>query len=209
MIGRSPADRRFMRAHALGRSRHLDVAASPALIAVLLALPLAGFWLLLAAPSLDVHWEQHPAHFWLVLGAAAINASLAFATGDAARYRGDARLFLVSLAFLAAAGFLGLHALATPGVLVDGRTAGFVIATPVGLLAAASSDRFDGERGRAVMRHAQALRGGLLAVMAAWAAVSVARLPPLDSPSAAEVATGPLAALAVSAVGLYGLAAWR
>ncbi|HEY3019050.1 MAG TPA: adenylate/guanylate cyclase domain-containing protein [Solirubrobacteraceae bacterium] len=188
--------------------------ASPGFIGALLAAPLAGFWLLLAAPSLDVHWEQHPAHFWLVLGAAAINASLAFATGDAARYRGDARLFLVSLAFLAAAGFLGLHALATPGVLVDGRTAGFVIATPVGLLvaagfAAASSDRFDGERGRAVMRHAQALRGGLLAVMAAWAAVSVARLPPLDSPSAAEVATGPLAALAVSAVGLYGLAAWR
>src|SRR6201989_1194485 len=92
-----------------------------ALRAVVLAVPMAGFWLLLAAPSLDGHWEQHPAHFWLVLGAAAINASLALATGDAARQRGDARLFLVSLAFLSAAGFLGLHALATPGVLLDGR----------------------------------------------------------------------------------------
>src|SRR3712207_8701335 len=63
--------------------------------------------------------------------------SLAVTTGDAARQRGDARLFLVSLAFLAAAGFLGLHALATPGVLLDGRNAGFVVATPVGLLLAA------------------------------------------------------------------------
>src|SRR4051812_35233884 len=173
----------------------MELAASPVLLAVLFAIPLAGLWLLLAAPRLDFQWEQHPAHFWLVLGAAAINASLAFATGDAARYRGDARLFLVSLAFLAAAGFLGLHALSTPGVLVDGRTAGFVIATPVGLLiaagfAAASAENLDGERGRAVMRHAQALRGALLAVMLAWAAVSVARLPPLDSASAAEVATG-------------------
>src|SRR5215210_537293 len=84
---------------------------------VALAAPLAGFFLLLAAPGLDVHWEDHPAHFWLVLAASAINAILAYLTG---------------------AGFLGLHALATPGVLLDGRTAGFVIATPVGLAAAAA-----------------------------------------------------------------------
>src|SRR5256714_12345812 len=115
----------------------LALGESPAAVAALLAVPLAGFWLLLAAPRLDFQWEQHPAHFWLVLGAAAINASPAFATGDGARQRGDARLFLVSLAFLSAAGFLGLHALATPGVLLDGRTAGFVIATPIGLLLAA------------------------------------------------------------------------
>src|SRR4051812_27447062 len=128
-------------------------APSAAARGVLLAIPMAGFWLLLAAPSLDGHWEQHPAHFWLVLGAAATNASLALATGDAARQRGDARLFLVSLAFLSAAGFLGLHALATPGVLLDGHTAGFVIATPIGLLVAAgfaalSSEPLDGERAR-------------------------------------------------------------
>src|SRR4051794_10206412 len=150
-------------AQALGRTRHVDIAASPALLGVLLAIPLAGLWLLLAAPRLDVHWEQHPAHFWIVLGAAAINASLAFATGDVARQRGDARLFLVSLAFLAAAGFLGLHALATPGVLVDGRTQGFVIATPFGLLvaagfAAASADGLTNGRARWVMDHATPLR---------------------------------------------------
>src|SRR3954451_15988862 len=178
-------------AQALGRGRHVDLAASPVLIATLLALPLAGLWLLLAAPRLDVQWEQHPAHFWIVLGAAAINASLAFATGDVARQRGDARLFLVSLAFLSAAGFLGLHALSTPGVLVDGRTEGFVIATPIGLLiaagfAAASADRLADGRARWVMEHASRLRWGLVAAMAVWAALSLAHLPPLDNASAPE-----------------------
>jgi class 3 adenylate cyclase len=201
-------------AHAIGRSRAAELISSAALRGALLAAPLAGFWLLLVAPGLDVHWEQHPTHFWLVLGAAAINASLALATGDAARQRGDARLFLVSLAFLAAAGFLGLHALATPGVLLDGRTAGFVIATPIGLLVAAgfaawSAEPLDGERGGRVMRHARALRWGLVAVMAAWAAVSLTRLPPLDDTTPAEKASGPLIALAVAGVALYGLAAVR
>src|SRR4051794_33620372 len=161
----------------------MELAASPVLLAVLFAIPLAGLWLLLAAPRLDFQWEQHPAHFWLVLGAASINASLAFATGDAARQRGDARLFLVSLAFLSAAGFLGLHALSTPGVLVDGRTEGFVIATPVGLLvaagfAAASADGPDDGRARGVMDHSRALRGWLNAGTAARAAVSLAQIPP-------------------------------
>src|SRR4051812_45779081 len=199
---------------AAARARPRELTARPVLIVATLALPLAGLWLLLAAPSLDVHWEQHPAHFWLVLGAASINASLAFATGDAARHRGDARLFLVSLAFLSAAGFLGLHALATPGVLVDGRTEGFVIATPIGLLiasgfAAASADRLANGRARWVMEHAQRLRIGLVAVMAVWALFSLAHLPPLDNASAPEVATGPLVAIAVASVGLYGYAAWR
>src|SRR5215208_8322077 len=82
----------------------------------LLGLPLAGFWLLIAAPSADVHWEDHPAHFWLVLGTAVLSTTLAFATSGIALRRADARLFLISLSFLAAAGFLTLHALATPGV---------------------------------------------------------------------------------------------
>ena len=59
-------------------------------------------------------------------------AILAYATGEVAARRGDGRLFLVSLGFLAAAGFLGLHALATPKVLLDGPNGGFVLATPVG-----------------------------------------------------------------------------
>ena len=57
------------------------------------------------------------AHFWLVLGTAALSAVLAWATGEAAVRRADPRVLACSLAFLASAGFLGLHALATPGVL--------------------------------------------------------------------------------------------
>ncbi|HSD78728.1 MAG TPA: hypothetical protein VLA98_15040, partial [Solirubrobacteraceae bacterium] len=91
-----------------------------AAFALALALPLAGLLVLLAAPDADVRWEDHPAHFWLVLAAAGLSAVLAVAVGDTARRRGDARLVLVSLGFLAAAGFLGLHALATPKVLLDG-----------------------------------------------------------------------------------------
>ena len=52
-----------------------------------------------------------------------------------ARRRRDARLFLISLAFMASFGFLALHALATPDVLL-GKNAGFELATPVGLVVA-------------------------------------------------------------------------
>ena len=77
---------------------------------------------------------------------------LGWTIGTAAERRRDARLFLVSMAFVSAAAFLGLHALATPGVLLAGSNAGFVVATPVGLvlasaLAAASSLRLDGGAG--------------------------------------------------------------
>ena len=110
--------------------------AKAVLLAAALVVPLAGLALLVAEPQLDVIWEHHPAHFWLVLVAGGLNAGLAYATGSAARRRGDARVFLVSLGFLSAAGFLGLHALATPGVLLADTNAGFAMATPVGLLAA-------------------------------------------------------------------------
>ena len=53
-----------------------------------------------------------------MLAVAAVSVALGLAPGEAARKRDDARIFLVSLAFLTSAGFLGLHALATPGVLL-------------------------------------------------------------------------------------------
>ena len=180
----------------------------------LLLLPLAGLAVLLAAPEADVVWEHHPSHFWLVLGAALTNAVLAAATGEAARRRGDARLVLVSLAFLAAAGFLGLHALATPGVLLDGPNSGFVLATPVGLLLAAvlaalSSSALDGGRAAGVVRSAGAARAVLLGLMAVWAALSLAEVAPLDDPTPTESGSLTLTALAVVGVALYALAAVR
>jgi adenylate cyclase len=179
-----------------------------------LAVPLAGFFLLLASPPLDVHWEHHPSHFWLVLAAAAINAVLAYLTGDAALRRRDARLFLVSLAFLLAAGFLGLHALATPGVLLDTRTAGFVVATPVGLTlaaaaAAASTLVWTRARTDQVMRHATLIRALAIALMAAWAAASLLKIAPLDDTKALETGSAPLVGLAVVGLALYGIAAAR
>ena len=85
------------------------MARSPLTLVALLALPLVGLAILLAAPETDVHWEHHPSHFWLVLITAALNAVLAYATGVAARRRGDRRVHLVSLSFLAASGFLALR----------------------------------------------------------------------------------------------------
>ena len=120
----------FMAQAALTRRAGL----SPAV--ALLALPLVGLALLLALPAADLHWQHNPAHFWLVLIAASLNVILAYSTGAAARRRGDGRVHLVSLAFLAAAAFLGLHALATPGVLLDAPNLGFAISTPTGLVLA-------------------------------------------------------------------------
>ena len=186
------------------------VASRPRLAAtaLLLAIPVAGLIVLLAMPAWDVMWQHHPAHFWLVLSAAALSTALAYATGTAARRRNDARVFLVSLAFLAAAGFLGLHALATPGVLLEGSNAGFALATPVGLLvaavfAAASATDLAGSRAQSVMRRSGTIRGVLIAVLVLWGAASVGGLAPLDDPAPPERASGPLVWLAVAALLLY------
>src|SRR3954449_2357158 len=147
-------------------------------------LPLAVVLLLRAAPAVDERWEDRPAHFWIVLSGGVLNAALALAITEAGRRRRDARLLLIGLAFVTSAGFLGLHALATPKVLLDGKNAGFVLATPVGLilagaLAAASAVEYRLETSLAIVRHGRLLLGGVLLVIAGWAAVSVGRLPPL------------------------------
>jgi class 3 adenylate cyclase len=179
-----------------------------------LALPLLGLWLLLAQPQFDVQWQHHLGHFGLVVAAAAINVAIGARMSEVARRRGDARLLLVSLVFLSSAGFLLLHALATPQVLLTGRNAGFSFATPVGLLlasgfAVASAFDLTPERAAAVLRHQALLRGGLVLLMVAWAAVSLLGLPPLDVAQAEEATRGELEAMAVLGVGLYVLAAAR
>jgi adenylate cyclase len=181
---------------------------------VLVALPVAGLALLLAVPRLDVQWEHHPAHFWLVALTGAVNVALGFLMGEAAWRRRDARVFLVSLAFLASAGFLVLHALATPGVLLAGKNAGFQIAAPIGLLLAAvfaalSSLEWSGDVSGALVRNRRLLHAGLFLLMGAWAAVSLTTLPPLDDPIPPEEVRGPLIALAVAGGLLYAFAAVR
>jgi adenylate cyclase len=175
------------------------------------ALPAAGFALLLAAPGLDVEWQHHPSHFWLVVLAAATTAALAYATGDAAERRGDTRLFWVSLGFLTAGGFLALHALATPGVFQEASTLGFQIAVPVGLVVAAAfaaaSTTPASLRVSAAARHR--IRAGLLVLMAGWAIAAVAGLAPLDRITQVERASGAITVLAVAGAALYALAALR
>jgi adenylate cyclase len=176
----------------------------------LLALPAAGFALLVARPGLDVHWQHNPSHFWLVLAAGAVTASLAYATGTAARRRADARVHLVSLAFLAAAGFLGLHALATPGVLLKTSNVGFALATPLGLaLAAALAAASSLELGDVSARRLHLVQNILLALLAAWGIVSLTALPKLHDTTAFERASGPLLAVASVGVVLYAVAVVR
>jgi adenylate cyclase len=179
-----------------------------------LLLPVAGFFLLLARHEWDVQWENHRAHFWLVFGVAVVNAVLGLAMSEVARRRGDARVFLVSLVFLATGGFLALHALATPGVLLDGKNTGFVVATPIGLFlggcfAALSGLEIGSERSLAIVGRERELRLGLLIVLAGWAVWSLASLPPLDQPLPPSDATGPLVGFAVAGGALYAFAAWR
>jgi class 3 adenylate cyclase len=184
----------------------------PSLVAVVaLALPVVGLALLLARPELDVQWQHQPSHFWLVLATAALSVVLALGTNEAASRRADGRIILVSLAFLVCAGFLGLHALATPGVLLPEANTGFTAAMPVGLalaalLAAVATSPVAGPRAEWLLRRRDALRSGALLLLLAWAAVSLLRLPPLDGAPAEDA--GLLRALALATVAGYGYAAW-
>ena len=93
--------------------------------AVILTVPLLGLLLLLAQPALDLRWEHHPAHFWLVLITALLSAVLAYATGDAAGRRGDARLLYVSLAFLSSPAFWDSMRCQLPASCSTSPTPGF------------------------------------------------------------------------------------
>ena len=178
-------------------------------IGLLLLLPLVGLAVLLAQPELDLEWEHQPSHFWLVLIVAVVNVVLAYVTNVAAGRYHDARLILISLAFLASAGFLGLHALATPGVLLHHPNVGFAVATPVGLIiasvfAALSASPLAGPRAMAVLRVRHVLlrrparaHGGL--------GRHVDRADPAPRrPSPARDSAGVLDILSIVAIGLYG-----
>jgi class 3 adenylate cyclase len=176
-----------------------------------LLVPVAGLWLLLAVPAADVLWHHPPSHFWLVLNVAAISLLPGIAMTAAALNRRDARLFLVSLCFLSSAGFLLLHALATPLVLVDHANVGFDLSQPTGLtisavFAALSALPLDSDR---VLALRIPLWGGLTAVMVAWGAVTLLDLPPLNAAPQVRDVEGWQTAVAVLAVALYVAAALR
>jgi class 3 adenylate cyclase len=146
--------------------------------------------------------------------AAALSAWLALTVDRAARHHGDARLLLVGLGFLAAALFFGLHALATPGVLLDHANGGFALATPAGLalsavFGAAAALNMDGGVGRWALRAGPYLRYGLIGVAALWGVVSLTGLPPLADPGVGERGSVAVVVLVVLAVPLYLAAALR
>jgi len=181
------------------------------LVAAAVTIPMLGLLLLVAAPDLDRRWEHHPTHLWLVFTAAAVNAAIAYAMTVAAARRWDARVYLVALAFLSAAGFLALHALATPRMLLDGPNTGFAMATPVGLVvssvfAALSSLEIAPHAARALMQRSRLVTRAVLTGLVVWGAISLADIPPLDDPDAPERLSGPLLSLGFVAMGLYAIA---
>jgi adenylate cyclase len=178
-----------------------------------LALPLLGLWLLISTPAVDVMWQDPRGHLWLVLAVAAINVVLAALMGRASQRREDARLYLIALVFGSSAGFLALHALATPRVLLPRATIGFDFAQPVGLsiaavLAVLSSLRLTGSP-LATRRWQAALCGLLVLAAVVWGVVSLGDLPPLNQPAGARDVNGPMTVVGVVTVGLYAVAAIR
>ena len=179
------------------------------------ALPLVGLVSLLLREQLDPDWSNHRAHFTTFLAVGVGVSVLAYAAGGAAKLRGDARVLLISLAFLATGGFLSLHALGTDGILFTEQHAGFKIANPMGLVLASlfalASSFVDLRPSYAplVMRHRAALRRAVLAAMAVWFLWTVTELPPLDEPSSEGGSHSVLAAMAGVGAVAYAVSAGR
>jgi class 3 adenylate cyclase len=179
------------------------------------ALPMVGLVSLLLRRQLDPHFENYRVHFVVFGFVGAVAFILGYAAGEAAKRRGDGRVLLLSLAFMATGGFMGLHALGTQSVLFTKEYAGFQVAIPVGLLVAAvfaaASAFVDIRPDLApwLIRRRTLLRTALLLAMAAWFAWTLAKLPPLGGPDS-EAASGSLLAI-LAAVGtvVYALSAAR
>ncbi|WP_206185037.1 adenylate/guanylate cyclase domain-containing protein [Thermoactinospora rubra] len=161
--------------------------------AIHLALPMLGLWLLLAQPHINGKWQHEPSHFALIVGVAGVNVVLAVLISEASRRRRDARLFLVSMVFVSSAGFFFLHGLATPKVLLEGRTLGFDIGQQVGLTIASgwafvSALPLGPKAADAVLTAQHLLRGALIGFTVLWGVASLVpgltplAEPPSDSP---------------------------
>jgi adenylate cyclase len=186
----------------------------PAAWIVAATLPLVGMVSLLLRRQLDPAWHSPRLHFVLFLAVGAGAVTLAYLAGQAADRRGDARVFLLSLAFLATGGFLAVHAIGTPGVLLSNELPGFQVAIPVGMIVggvfAAGSAFVDVRPGVAlgVVRHRRALRRAVLATIAVWSVFSLAELPPLAGANAEGGGTVLRILAAIGAL-VYGASALR
>jgi len=194
------------------RSQSLTRAVAAVLAA---ALPLVGLLSLLLRRELDPHFENYRAHFVVFGFVGGLAFILGFAAGEAANRRGDARVLLLSLAFMATGGFLGLHALGTQEVLFTNEHPGFMVAIPVGLfvaaLFAAASAFVDEwpELGPTLIRHRTLLRAAVLLTMVAWFVWTVLDLPPLRTQSGEAATDHLILVIAVLGTVIYAVSAAR
>lgn len=185
--------------------------ARPLVWAFHMALPLVGLWLLVAQPDLDVKWLYQGAHFGLVAAAALISTAVGLLVNEAARRRGDARLFLVGLVFISSSGFLLMHALATPGIFLAQDNPGFEFGVSVGLVLSAlfAALSAPARPSPLFLRHARAIRAALLLAVLGWGAATLLEVPPLAGrPTQAQV-DALLWPLTIVGVPLFGYAVFR
>ena len=126
----------------------------------------------------------------------------------------DARIFLVACAFIASAGFLAVHALTTPMVLIDVTNLGWTASTTVGLLVASvfallSSLDLPRSAGAWPLRHELVIVTVLGAVLLVWLLFSLGQFPPFDQTVLQDEARGDLSVIAGVAVVLFAIAAIR
>jgi class 3 adenylate cyclase len=179
------------------------------------ALPLVGLVSLLLREQLDPHNQNYTAHVLIFGLTGGVAFALGFAAGEAAERRADARVLLLSLAFMTTGGFMLLHAIGTHNVLFAHEHPGFRVALSTGLLASAvfaSASAFVDlrpELGPWLIRNRGYFRAGIMLVMGAWFGLTVADLPPLDGTHVEAARSSLLATLAFGGTLVYGASAIR
>jgi class 3 adenylate cyclase len=182
---------------------------------IVAALPLVGLVSLLLRSQLDPHIENYPLHFVIFGAVGAVAFGLGYAAGEAAKRRGDARVLLLSLAFMATGGFLWLHAVGTPSILFSEEHAGFQVAIPVGLLVSAMfalASAFVDLRPKiadVLIRKRTLLRLAVLVAMGVWFVWTVENLPPLGGPDSEAATNHFLKVVAVVGTLMYAVSAVR
>ncbi|HWJ32195.1 MAG TPA: hypothetical protein VNR59_07630, partial [Gaiellaceae bacterium] len=204
-----------MELQARGLSAEARSKAAIALGVVAFSLPLVGLISLIHREQLDPHIQNYSAHFLIFGLTGGFAFALGFAAGEAAERRADARVLLLSLAFMSTGGFMLLHAVGTHHVLFADEHPGFKVALSTGLLVSsvfASASAFVDLRPELApwfIRNRGFFRGGIMLVMAAWFTLTVLDLPPLDGPHVEAARSSLLASLAFAGALVYGVSAFR